>query len=174
MAITMKPLPPPDGHHLRAAQGWIELGNHQEANQELERIAPELRTHPDVLKLRWKIYAQAKKWDACLDIAGAIIKLAPERANGWILRSFALHEMKGTREAFDQLLPVADRFPGIWAIPYNLACYCAQLGRLKDCRDWFQKAMDVDEHTVQRKGIDDPDLKPLWDSMSGTRWKRSG
>jgi hypothetical protein len=26
--------------------------------------------------------------------------------------------------------------------------------------------------TVQREAIDDPDLKPLWDSMSGTFWKR--
>ena len=28
----------------------------------------------------------------------------------------------------------------------------------------------IDEHTVKRTAIDDPDLKPLWDSMSGTRW----
>jgi hypothetical protein len=31
----------------------------------------------------------------------------------------------------------------------------------------------VDEHTVKRVALDDPDLKPLWDSMSGTLWKRS-
>ena len=31
--------------------------------------------------------------------------------------------------------------------------------------------MAIDEHTVKRAGIDDPDLKPLWDSMSGTLGK---
>ena len=115
------PLEPPDSMYLRAAQGWLELGNHLEANEELERIAPELRAHPDVLEVRWHIYAQAKKWDVCVDLAGAIIKLDRDRAEPWIHRSFALHELKRTQEAFDQLLPVADRFPQVWTIPYNLA-----------------------------------------------------
>lgn len=60
----------PDTHHLAAAQGWLQLGNHVEANEELEQIAPSLRSHPDVLELRWQIYAKAEKWDACLDIVG--------------------------------------------------------------------------------------------------------
>lgn len=99
-------------------------------------------------------------------------KLAPERSSGWIFRSFALHELKRTQEAFDLLLPISERFPKVWTIPYNLACYCAQLGRLEDCKEWFKKAMAFDEHTVKQKAIDDPDLKPLWDSMSGTIWTR--
>ena len=161
MALTMKPLAPPDSHHLLAAQGWLELGNHLEANEELERITPELRAHPDVLEVRWQIYAHAEKWDACVDIAGAIIKLDPNRPDAWIHRSFALHALKRTQEAFDQLLPVADKFPKVWTIPYNLACYCAQLGRLDECQAWFKQAMAIDEHAVKRAGVDDPDLKPL-------------
>jgi hypothetical protein len=35
------------------------------------------------------------------------------------------------------------------------------------------QAMAIDEPTVKRAAIDDPDLKPLWDSMSGTIWKRT-
>ncbi|MGO8837547.1 MAG: TPR end-of-group domain-containing protein [Limisphaerales bacterium] len=170
----MKPLPAPDSHHLSAAQGWIELGNDREASEELEQITPQLRAHPDVLEVRWHIYARAKKWDACVDIAGAIIKLDPNRPDAWIDRSFALHELKRTQEAFDQLLPVAKKFPKVWTIPYNLACYCAQLGRLDDCQAWFKQAMAIDEQTVKRAAIDDPDLKPLWDSMGGTLWKRTG
>jgi len=169
----MKSLRFPDSLHLQAAQGWLELGNHLEADKELDEITPELRTHPDVLEIRWQIYSRAKKWDACVDIAAAIIKLTPERSSGWIHQSFALHELERTQEAFDQLLPVADRFPKVWTISYNLSCYCAQLGRLKECEQWFKKAMTVDEHTVKREAIADPDLKPLWDSMSGTMWKRT-
>jgi len=158
----MKPLPPPDKHHLRAAEGWLDLGNAFEANAELERIAPELRSHPDVLGLRWHLHAHAKEWAVCVDIANAIIKLAPNRPDAWIHRSFALHEAKRTQEAFDQLLPLAGRFPEVWTIPYNLACYCAQLGRLDECRAWFQKAMAVDERAAKRAAIDDPDLEPMW------------
>jgi tetratricopeptide (TPR) repeat protein len=165
----MRKLEPPDSMYLEAAQGWLELRNHLEANAELERITPQLRAHPDVLEVRWHIYAHAKKWNACVDIAEAIIKLDPDRPESWIHRSFALHELKRTQEAFDQLLPVAERIPKVWTIPYNLACYCAQLGRLDESQEWFKKAMAIDEHTVRRTGIDDSDLKPLWDSLSGAR-----
>lgn len=171
--VMIPPLKPPDSYHLVAAQGWLELANHIEANEELEKIAPELRTHPQVLEIRWHIYAAAKKWDACVDLAGEIINVAPERADAWLHRSFALHELKRTQEAFDQLLPVADRFPKVWMIPYNLACYCAQLARLEECKEWFKKAMAINEDAVKRAATDDPDLKPLWESMSGTRWKRT-
>jgi tetratricopeptide (TPR) repeat protein len=168
----VKPLESPDTHHLQAAIGWLELGNITEANEELENIAPTLRAHPDVLEVRWQIFAKAKKWDLCVDIAGTIIKLDAKRPSAWIQRSFALHEMKKTQMALEQLVPAAESFPKVWTIPYNLACYCAQLGRLDECKEWFKKAVVIDERSVQRMALDDPDLKPLWDSMSGTFWKR--
>src|SRR5206468_379285 len=120
----MKSLKFPDRLHLQAAQGWLELGNHLEADKELDEITPQLRAHPDVLEVRWHIYAQGRK-NACVDIAAAITTLDPNRPDGWIHRSFALHELKRTQEAFDQLLPAADSFPNVWTIRYNLACYCA-------------------------------------------------
>lgn len=71
-------------HHLRAAQGWLELGNHLETDAELDCIAPSLRVHPSVLELRWQIYATSKKWHACIDIAKALTKLKPNRPVGWV------------------------------------------------------------------------------------------
>ena len=61
-------LTPPDSHYLLAAQGWLELGDHLEADKELDEITPELRVHPDVLEIRWQIYAKEKQLLACLDI----------------------------------------------------------------------------------------------------------
>lgn len=57
-----------DQRHLDAAQGWLELGNSVEAFEELENITPQLRAHPDVLEMRWQIYAKEKKWGPCVDI----------------------------------------------------------------------------------------------------------
>jgi tetratricopeptide (TPR) repeat protein len=138
-----------------------------EADEELARITSQNRARPYVLEPRWQACAKAGKWDECVDIAGAIIKLNPKRPFGWIHRSFALQELKRTQEAFDQLLPVADRFPKVWLIPYNLACYCAQLGRLDECQRWFKKAMAIDEFSVQRAAVDDPDLKSLREAKNG-------
>jgi len=43
----MNNLVPPDSLHLSVAIGWLELGNHIEANAALENITPALRAHPD-------------------------------------------------------------------------------------------------------------------------------
>ena len=61
-----------------------------------------------MLEVRWHIYAKEENWAACVGIAEAVILIDPNRLDAWIHRSFALHELKRTQEAFDQLLPVAD------------------------------------------------------------------
>ena len=144
-------MPSPDACHLQAACGWLELGNHREADEELEKITPRLRRHPDVLEMRWRIYSQAGKWEACLDLADAWVKLSPRRASGHIYRSFALHKLKRTQEAFELLLPLVTRFPTKLTIPYSLACYAYQLGRLTEAERWLSHM-----HTII-----DPNLKQL-------------
>jgi len=108
-------LPVEDQRHLRAAEGWLMLGNHLEADAELESITPRLRGHPDVLSVRWHIYAAAKKWEACVDLAEAVVRLAPDMADAWIHRSFALHELKRTQESA-RLAPSRSR-PGLEPCP---------------------------------------------------------
>ncbi|MSU34368.1 MAG: hypothetical protein EXS36_04535 [Pedosphaera sp.] len=88
-----------DLHLLRAAEGWIELGDWQSANEELENITPTLRAHPDVLKMRVAVYMAAKHWELTLAVAEKLVELLPGDLNGWIHRSFALHEFKRTAEA---------------------------------------------------------------------------
>ncbi len=169
----MQSLEPPDSHRLEAAQGWLELRNHLEANEELENISASARSHPDVLEIRWQIYAKEKKWSACVDIANGIMSQDPDRDTGWIHHSVALHELKRTEEAYMHLAAVADDFPNNWRLPYNLACYCAQLGRNDEAQDWLKKAIVLDDKQAPNAAIDDPDLKPLWDSMSTTIWKKA-
>jgi tetratricopeptide (TPR) repeat protein len=161
-----------DQHYLDAAEGWLGLGDHLSANEELEQITPELSAHPKVLAVRLVIYWEAKDWEAVILIAGALAAMEPKNAHAWIGRSFALHELKQTQDAYDLLLPVKDKFPKNSTVPYNLACYCSQLNRLDEAEKWLKIAMAINEQAVKKMAFDDPDLKPLWDSMSGTMWKR--
>jgi tetratricopeptide (TPR) repeat protein len=159
----MKPLAPPDTIHLLAAQGWLELGNHIEANKELENITPELQAHSAVLAVRWEIYAAAKKWEATLDIAAALIQLEPHDPLGWVHRSYALPELKRTAEARDNLLRVVDKFTMSTTMRYNLACYECRLGRLEQAKQWLEKAFALgDTKKMKLAALDDPDLEPLW------------
>jgi len=111
IAVSMKPLEPPDSLHLQAAQGWLELGNPIEAEEELGKVPPQHQAHPAVLEVRWEICAKAKKWDAALEIASALVQVAPDHPLGWVHRSFCLHEAEPPAEARDNLLRVMDKFP---------------------------------------------------------------
>jgi tetratricopeptide (TPR) repeat protein len=162
----MMELEGPDKYHLEAADGWLELGNHTEADAELDKLSFELHNHPGVLTMRWHVCAAAERWEVCVDIAERIVELAPDRPEGWVHRSFACHVLKRTQEAYDLLLPAAINFPKEWMIPYNLACYAAQLGRLNECAKWFNQAVRIDAEKTRRAAMGDLDLKPLWDSMA--------
>ena len=146
-----------------AAEGWLELGDWHSANAELDNITAERRAHPDVLEVRWQVSAKAGKWDACVDIGKALTQLAPDRAVSWIHHAFALHELKRTKEAWDVLSPVAHRFPTESTMPYNLACYAAQMENLIEARDLLAQAFKLgDAKQMKLIAMDDPDLAALW------------
>lgn len=156
----------PSLHHLNAAQGWLELGNLVEARSELDSIPAEWQSHPDVLGLRWDLLAYEKNWKAALELAERLVAQVPERCSGWIHRSFSLHELKRTQEALDKLQPALAKFPKVSTIPYNLACYTCQLGRLGDAREWLAVAARVGEKKqILAMAATDPDLEPLWPGL---------
>jgi hypothetical protein len=79
MYYPVDPLEPPDSHYLRAAEGWLKLGQPGEANQALRKINPELHGHPDVLEVRWRACAQSEIWNSCAEIGRALVALDPDR-----------------------------------------------------------------------------------------------
>jgi tetratricopeptide (TPR) repeat protein len=161
----MVPLGPPDAHFLSAAVGWFELGNLPEAKAELERIAPALRQHPEVLEIRWLIHAQEKNWEEGLVVACALVEAAPQRASGWLHRAYAMRRVKrgGLQAAWDALLPAFDKFPGEPTIPYNLACYACKLGGLDEARQWLERAVKIaGKASIKVMALNDDDLEPLW------------
>jgi tetratricopeptide (TPR) repeat protein len=162
----MHELTPPDSHYLNAAAGWCELGNFSEARAELHRISTPNRDHPQVLAEEWRIYATEKQWLPALEVARRLIEVAPEIAAGWINQSYSLHEMKLTHEARDQLALVAEKFPAVSTIPYNLACYACQLGNPVEARQWLDKAIEISgSEDIKRMALSDPDLQPMWEEI---------
>ena len=161
----MKALEPPALLYLEASKGWEMLGCLPEAVQELDQIPPHLQVHPDVLETRFAIFAKAKKWSICMELAAAMLDLAPERPTTWINSAFTLHELKQTQEAWEALFSVKDRFPDVPTIPYNLACYACQLGRVDDSRDLLRRAFKIGGDQYRRMALQDADLQPLWDEI---------
>ena len=162
-------LEPPDSHHLRAAVGWMELGNPAEAGEELTRISTANIEHPDVLEVRWELCASTRSWEAAFAVAEALVRVVPERSSGWVHRAYAMRRMRhgGLQLAWSLLLPAADMFPKEDIIPYNLACYAAQQARPDAAWEWLQRAIKVsgDVKLIRDRALLDADLQPLWERI---------
>ena len=172
MSDQFQPLEPPESLILRAAEGWLELGNWQEASRELEQIAPARQDHPGVLLVRYGIFSEAKDWDRAAGVASQLIKLCPASALVWI--GFAYCTRRKTdgsiAEAKQILLLAEPRFPGEFLFSYNLACYCAQLHEFGEAMQWLEKALAIGGKTVRDLAGKDEDLKPLWERLGGIPW----
>ena len=161
----MSALPHPDNFRFDAAQGWLMLGDATSAAEELDSLTPDSRMEPDVLEFEWALLAKTESWKRAVRVAEELIERAPGRAVGWVHRAYALRRMPGggLRHAWAALLPATERFPKLFLIPYNLACYAAQMGDLEEAWEWYERAEKLEEKPGQVRGMAlvDPDLVPI-------------
>jgi tetratricopeptide (TPR) repeat protein len=159
---------PPDSHHLRAAEGWLELGNWREADADIERISSEVRLLPEVLAMRFRIFSAGKDWERALAVGEILVALAPDNPGAWIDRSNALHYLGRYQEAFDHLQPAWEKFPTNPVIPYNFACFCCRMGRLDEARAWLDTAWALPGgQELKGQAGSDPDLEALRQADAG-------
>ena len=98
--------------------------------------------------------------------------MAPGRPEGWLHQAVSLYRLKRTEDAWNLLLPMAKKFPRSWVIPYDLACYACQLGKLDEGRQWLRKAFRLgDPKEIKPLALADPDLKPLWSEIEESRFE---
>lgn len=154
-----------DLHHLKAAVGWLELGDAAEALKELDGMSAALQEHPDVLEARWLALARLRRWGAAAKVGRALIAVVPHRSIGWLHHAYALRRAPngGLQAAFNALAPVAQKFPDEPTIPYNLACYTCQMQcDASEALDWLEQAMVAgDRKKILAMAMRDPDLEPL-------------
>ena len=138
------------------------LGNPAEARREWEQISAKARHSQPALVTLWDIQAHAKDWTAAIATADQLIELFDRQPDGYIKRAYALHELKRSQEAWDTLQPVSEIFSDNWLIPYNLACYAAQLGRPAEALKYFRRALRTgNERELREMAMTDPDLEPI-------------
>jgi Flp pilus assembly protein TadD len=162
----MKPVEPPDSHHLSAAFGWLGLGDWREADKDLEKISPASRSHPAVLAVKYEVYARpGGKWDLADEVARELIQFQPDDAQYWIWHAYSTRRMPGggIPQATDILTRARRLFPDEPLITYNLGCYECQMGDLEAAWSWLEKTFAVGNSKVfKMMALEDHDLEPLW------------
>jgi tetratricopeptide (TPR) repeat protein len=162
------PLETPDLHRFEAAQGYAELGMFEEANEELESVDPFNRTTPEVLRIRAAIYRGLEKWELLRTVTLRLTRLEPETVQWVVSLAYATRRSISIEFARDILFAAKSLFPEEAVIPFNLACYCCQLGELDTAKDYLGQAFGIDPQW-RATALEDKDLKPLWTSLNPDR-----
>jgi tetratricopeptide (TPR) repeat protein len=151
-----------DVRHLDAVDGWLGLGDPESAKAELEAVSVEFRAHPEFLHRHWEVCSALGDWKQALEVATLLTEMQPKDARAWLHRSYALHELKRTVEAKENLLSVVKQFSKYSVMFYNLGCYECQLGNEDQSLVWLKKAFALPGGPALRAGaMEDPDLIPL-------------
>src|SRR5271154_2818695 len=137
------PLESENQNHLEAAHGYVDLGMFLDANEELEKIDPEVRHVPEVLALRLCIYQKLEKWDLMQAVALKLTRYDPADAQ-WAInlayatrRSSSIGAAKAILEDFLKLNGLEPR------VQYTLACYECQLGRVAKAKEYLSEVFTV-------------------------------
>jgi Flp pilus assembly protein TadD len=150
--------------HFRAACGYAELGMERQSMAELNAIEPKSQNRPEVLQLRLHHLMRRKNWSQALTVSRKLCRVAPDYSAGFLHAGFCLHELGKTAKAKELLLkgPVALLKEPIYY--YNMGCYDALLGNLRDATRNLQTSFKMDS-AFRELAKKDPDLKAVQDLL---------
>lgn len=143
-----------------AAQGYVELGLHEEAFAELNRLPAIMHARCDVMEINVLCHMGERRWSHALEWARALCQLDPEEPGGFIHAAYCLHEMGRTREAVDVLMHGPASLQSKAVFFYNLGCYHARLGEIDAALDMLRKAF-LKDGSLRKAAKRDPDLGAL-------------
>jgi len=145
---------------FRAACGYAELGMPRESLAELNAIDREFQNRPEVLQLRLHHLMRRKSWCRALVVSRRLCRAAPDCSAGFLHAGFCLHEIGKTADAKKLLLkgPAALLTEPIYY--YNMGCYDALLGNVKEAQQNLERSFKMDA-SFRELAKRDPDLKAV-------------
>ena len=156
------PLEPEDEKHRIAAHGYMNLGMFDQAEAELEQIAPDTQHVPEVLLLRRALFSEMKRWDAMAVAAGKLVECEPSEPNHFVQFAHATRQAESLKAARDILWRAEARHPNDGRIQYDLTRYEAQLGNIETAREHLKRALAAGDNRLKWFALTEPDLQPLW------------
>ena len=154
-----------DFKHLKAAEGFVELGMYLEAEDELGQIDPYCLIDPQVLRVRLELYAGLQNWGLMQMVARRLTQRDPGKVQWRISLAYATRRAESLEAAKSILIDALESHPEEGIVHYNLACYDCQLGNLNDAKKHLTQATKADEK-FKSMALDDADLEPLWREIS--------
>lgn len=145
---------------LNAAAGYIELGLADMAWDELNTLTDSDRIRPEIQEFILSMLIRENRWEEAV-ATGHNLCLEPEMPPAvFIHTAFALHELGRTPEARELLLSGPVSLQSDPLFHYNMACYLAVSGDLRDAEVCLRTAFKMDPK-LRTHACSDPDLRGL-------------
>jgi tetratricopeptide (TPR) repeat protein len=135
-----------------------------EANEELEQIDADQRSHTEVLALRVRIYSALKQWELMQAIAKRLALIEPDLPQWTVSWAYATRRADCLEAARIILVNAVERQPDVAIYHYNMACYECQLGNLDEAKVRLKRAFEL-EAPYRLMALEDEDLELLWASL---------
>ena len=149
--------------HLVAALGYHELGMHQDALIELDRIPESHRQRLEPLRLRLSVLQTMTEWEQGAALAREAIGRYPESGDLFLAGAYCIRRAETLEAAFaflEQGRSCLETEPCFW---FNLGCYHCQFGRLEETKECVERAIALDGNYRTLAAVDG-DLEPLRES----------
>lgn len=147
--------------NLLAAEGWIELGNFDEAAEQLHNCPPAVKSSVPWLKLWIRVYAATNRWVEVEMMCETLAKHDPDDPFTIFNQAEALHRQGRSREAFAVFKYAPNEFKHGAEYFYALARYLCALEQITLALSCLGKAFDLNPD-LRMKALNDPDLERAW------------
>jgi hypothetical protein len=145
---------------MAAVEGYADLGLPGMAWEELTGLSIGDRARPEVRELVLCLYIRERRWEEAIPMGLALCETLTGRPTVFIHTAYALHEAGRTEDARVLLGGAPASLHSDPLYHYNMACYLAVLGNLRDAEPLLRRALEMDEK-LRRHARTDADLKDL-------------
>lgn len=147
---------------LQAAEGYLDLGMHQDAWDELENLPMDQQHLPDVLALQAVIFLKTENWHSARTVYEHLTSVMPGNAEYWLKLAAAVRHDESVQAAYTILLTAIERHDGNAELAFRTACYGALSGDMHSAKLFLKRSIQLDPG-YKEKALDDPELSAMWD-----------
>lgn len=151
---------------LEAARGYREPGMHVDAWDELEKLEPEDRAHPDVITERIEILFGLERWGDALALIDGLLNAGDPNPELLLMAVRAARRSGDFVKTKTFLLRSIGPFNEAAMHHYWLAACEAQLGDLEAAKRHLTECFNRDRD-MRATALQEPLLAPVWDSFAG-------
>jgi predicted Zn-dependent protease len=153
-----------DFRRLQAAEGYIELGMYEEADDELEQIDPFCPASSRVLALQLCTYAGQAKWRLMGTVARKLTERDPSDVQWPIWWAYAIARGQGLERAKTILVRALRSHPNDPRLHYAMGCYESLLNHLSTAKRHLARAIQLDAR-LKLIALNDEELEPIWSQI---------